>query len=278
MSEKWSVERDFVSPEVLDALICYGRNALHYPEQEDLCPTNDRCLAIVRENQDRLERLADGLNGLLERIDPAVDFLEHLKPFDIQSETEIIDDGLLADSSGDASLRAHLRALDDFVYSCYSLESSSFFADDRFTGLRAEAVQAVHDLADRMLALPLWKLIPVNTQRQLVLHDIPEEHRFRFPWYEQDSDLPEDALYLLAWRWAGNAPEQEPLPWEEQLSREVQADPTYSAHLQRMASLLRELPKAFASAHALAWEFHADLLGSRHPLPEWMTDREGIYV
>ena len=217
-------------PSPLELLIWWGETRLLHPAETD-----------------RLEWIAEGWRARSPSADVLGKEMATLETDIHQTIRRLTDPDTLDLDDGDwPTIHAHLKNLDKIVFLIEALDA---FPD-------ADAVlSGIHERAEEMFGTLItehestWmRLIPLNERRRQTLASIPPDVRYLFPWYEEWSDLPEDAFDILADHQDDLALDRPPLEEEIEamsgLIHELQTDPALMDHIRREARIFRTIKSA----------------------------------
>jgi hypothetical protein len=159
-----------------------------------------------------------------------------------------------------------LRVLDEVVYLSHAFRHFPPLATI------AHLTERVRALLDRVVSehqLPTLRLIPLNPLRSEAITAVPVNIRYLFPWYEEWSDYPDNALRLLALALSGEdvsdslSHAQLDAMWSE-----LQRDKPLLRKINEEVRLLKTLPTAMKQSYALQWIMAADEAAATITMPK----------
>jgi len=280
MSHKQIEPDEFAFSPFLDLCIRWGRSHILRKRSDDLQLLEAEWDQLVKRGVDIGRDLADGLIRLSSRMDNALELLASDATLDLnQDDAALISafEGWLPEDLEEGGRADSYRRLDEALLTldalaCLAATGDTFPRIADQTAFR-EKIRAMMD--DLFFVRPLHTLrfIPINAFRRERLRYFSEDEHYLFPWYEEWSDLPPEALDVLAEDAAG-WPKSAKLPDGVlfMLQEELKDDPALRARIQAQAAQMRLAFNALEEAHALRWFLAADEEAGKGILPEKVVE------
>jgi len=260
-------------PTLLDLSIWWGRRHIQRGE-------SDENVALERAFQQDENRTGKTIESLLPDFESHVEVaLEELRdeltialdPDDAreaeysllsQHETEL--EELATPVSLYASIIHYLQTLDNVIYLSHAVLYFPLLKDNKV--FRERALGLVERVVEE--CPPAYRLIPLNATRLKALKGLPENIHYLFPWYTQWSDVPVDALNLLADHLAGNPVMEMTTEDLQALWLEMETDEPLREQIVAHATTIKNTPAAMQRAFSLRWLLEAKEAESECEMPD----------
>jgi hypothetical protein len=270
------VETDeFLYSPCLDLCIRWGRTRLLGRYPADLPLLDKEWDRLVAGDIDAARDLSDGFARFSQRVDQALALLASDATLNLDQDdaafisafegwsSEDLEEGGRADVY--RRLNSALLTLDSLAYLGAAGASFPKIADQKAF---REKIQSLLDDVLTNRRPPTLRFIAVNSFRQERLRHIPEDEQYLFPWYEEWSHLPPEALDVVAETAAG---------WPKSaalsngvafvLEKELEDDPALLARIRAYAERMRLTFAALDEAHSLRSLFAADEVAAEFTMP-----------